>query len=137
MPTANEAREADREQVLERHLEAERSGDPAAILATFTHPRYEMVGNGRVYDGVDEVRRYLVGRARTFPDLMTEVIHLWHNPQVVAAELWLSGSYRGPIGDVGAAGRRFRVRTACSSCSRTPVSSACGPTSIPARWPVN
>ena len=104
---------AEREQVLHQHLEAERSGDPEKILATFSHPRYELVGSGRVYDGSDEVRAYLVERSHAFPDLATEVISFWHSPSVVSAELWLSGVYRGPDPDLGAAGRRFRVRTAC------------------------
>lgn len=112
MTVGDELTEA-REATLNRHLEAERSGDPGAILATFAHPRYELVGNGRVYDGADDVRRYLTDRARVFPDLHTEVIHLWHSPTVVAAELWLSGSHSSGLGEVAAPGRQFRVRTAC------------------------
>ena len=114
MPASNDELSTIREQVLQRHLEAERSADPEAILATFTHPRYELVGNGRVYDGASEVRGYLVERAKVFPDLHTDVIHLWHSPDVVAAELWLNGSHQSGIADVAAApGRKFRVRTAC------------------------
>ncbi|HET8930774.1 MAG TPA: ester cyclase [Acidimicrobiales bacterium] len=104
---------AEREEVLRRHLDAERSGDPEMILGTFAHPRYELVGSGRVYDGTDEVRTYLVERAHAFPDLATEVISFWHSPEVVSSELWLSGVYRGPVPDLGVEGRRFRVRTAC------------------------
>jgi steroid delta-isomerase-like uncharacterized protein len=104
---------AAREAILHRHLEAERSTDPAAILATFAHPRYELVGNGRVFDGEQEVRRYLDDRARIFPDLATDVIHFWHSPDVVAAELWLSGTHMSGFNDVTAPGRKFRVRTAC------------------------
>lgn len=102
-----------REAVLRGHIEAERTGDPDAILATFSHPRYELVGSGRVYDGAEEVRHYLVERALAFPELVTEVIHFWHDPTVVAAELWLTGVYRVPIAELDAPGRRFRVRTAC------------------------
>lgn len=104
---------ATREEVLLRHLDAERSGEPDRILATFAHPRYELVGSGRVYDGTDEVRTYLVERGLAFPDLATEVISFWHSPTVVSAELWLSGVYRGPDPELGATGRRFRMRTAC------------------------
>ncbi len=102
-----------RENVLHAHIDAERTGDPDLILATFTHPRYELVGSGRVYDGADEVRGYLLERAQAFPELVTEVIHFWHDPEVVAAELWLSGVYRVPITGLGAPGRHFRIRTAC------------------------
>ncbi len=113
MPTTADALAAAREAALHRHLEAERSADPDAILATFVHPRYELVGNGRVYDGESEVRGYLEERARIFPDLATEIIHLWHSPDVVAAELWLSGTHSGGFAEVAAPGRHFRVRTAC------------------------
>ncbi len=107
------ALQAAREAALHRHLAAERDADPDAILTTFAHPRYELVGTGRVYDGDDEVRQYLVDRSRVFPDLQTEVIHFWHSPSVVAAELWLSGTHIGGLSDVTASGRRFRLRTAC------------------------
>ena len=113
MPDSDDMLSTVREQALHRHLEAERSTDPDAILATFAHPRYELVGNGRVYDGADEVRSYLVERAKVFPDLHTDLIHLWHSPEVVAAELWLSGSHYSGFTDVAAPGRKFRVRTAC------------------------
>lgn len=102
-----------REQIIDAHLAAERGGDPQAILATFAHPRYELAGNGRVYNGTKEVRGYLEGRKKAFPDLHTEVIHLWHDPDAVAAELWLSGTFRTSVADLSAPGRKFRVRTAC------------------------
>ncbi len=113
MSGASETLIAERERLLHEHLEAERSGDPERILATFSHPRYELVGRGRVYDGTDEVRAYLTDRAHAFPELDAEAIHLWHAPEVVAAELWLSGVYRGQVPDLAARGRHFRVRTAC------------------------
>ena len=105
--------EATREAVLHDHLDAERSADPDAIIRTFTHPRYELVGTGRVYDGNDEVRTYLIERSKVFPDLHTEVVNFWHSPDVVAAELWLSGTHVGGLTDVTASGRGFRCRTAC------------------------
>lgn len=111
----------EREAALHRHLAAERSADPDAILETFGHPRYELVGTGRVYDGADEVRQYLVDRARVFPDLHTEVIHFWHSDDVVAAELWLSGTHVGGFDQVTASGRGFRCRTACFFAFDGPV----------------
>ncbi len=98
-----------RETCLRAHLAAERQADTEGIIATFAHPRYELVGAGRVYDGPDEVRRYLQDRHRVFPDLGTDVISFWHSDDVVAAELWLTGTYADPQ----SSGRRFRCRTAC------------------------
>lgn len=100
---------ARREARLHAHLEAERAGDTEAIVATFAHPRYELVGAGRVFDGAAEVRGYLADRHRVFPDLATDVISFWHADDVVAAELWLTGTYADPQ----STGRRFRCRTAC------------------------
>lgn len=105
--------QSQREEAIHRHLAAERDGDPDAILSTFGHPRYELVGTGRVYDGADEVRHYLTERARVFPDLHTEVINFWHADDVVAAELWLIGTHIGGLDEVTASGRGFRCRTAC------------------------
>jgi steroid delta-isomerase-like uncharacterized protein len=103
-----------REDVLQAHLDAERSGDTAAILATFAHPRYELVGGtGRVYDGAEDVGRYLRDRRVAFPDLRTELISLHHSDHDVIAELWLLGTHRGALGELDATGRSFRCRTAC------------------------
>jgi steroid delta-isomerase-like uncharacterized protein len=102
-----------REAIVRGHLEAEASGDPDAILATFTHARYELVGGtGRVYDGIEEVRRYLIERREAFPDLHTEVIGMHHSPDAVIAELWLVATHRGRLGDLDPSGKSFRCRVA-------------------------
>jgi len=95
--------------VVREHMASENDLDFDRTIATFAHPRYELVGAGRVYDGPDEVRRYLQDRHRVFPDLGTDVISFWHSDDVVAAELWLTGTYADPQ----SSGRRFRCRTAC------------------------
>ena len=45
-----------RQHLIERLLTAQNRGDLDAALACFTQPRYELIGNNRVYDGADEVR---------------------------------------------------------------------------------
>ena len=102
-----------REAVVNAHLDAEATGDTEAILATFAHPRYELIGGtGRAYEGPDQVRQYLAERRQAFPDLHTEVIHLHHAADVVAAELWLTGRRCGRIGDVDLSGKTFKCRVA-------------------------
>ena len=49
---------AARTEVVREHMDSENRGDFDATLATFSHPRYELIGTGEVFDGADEVRGY-------------------------------------------------------------------------------
>ena len=84
-----------REQTLRSLLDAQNANDMAAALACFDYPRYELIGNQRVYDGVDEVRRYWEVTRRYFPDLRFEVIEVHHGEDAVVCELWMSGTHPG------------------------------------------
>jgi steroid delta-isomerase-like uncharacterized protein len=101
-----------RERVLRRLLEAQNAGDADGALACFAHPRYELVGNQRVYDGADEVRHYYEVTRRYFPDLRFEVIAVHHGDDAAVCELWMSGTHLGSGPDFEATGRHFRCRTA-------------------------
>ncbi|HEY8546758.1 MAG TPA: ester cyclase [Acidimicrobiales bacterium] len=101
-----------RDEVLERLLAAQNANDVDAALACFAHPRYELIGNARVYDGPEEVRRYYRMTRHHFPDLHFEVIAVHHAAEVVVAELWMSGTHLGSSSDFEASGKRFRCRTA-------------------------
>ncbi len=101
-----------RKAVLRRLLDAVNARDDEAALACFDHPRYELIGNHRVYDGPDEVRHYYDMTRHYFPDLHFEVID-WHQADdAVVAELWMSGTHLGSGRDFEATGRSFRCRTA-------------------------
>ena len=89
-----------------------REGARAGVIATFAHPRYELVGNQRVYDGADEVRHYYEITRRYFPDLHFDVIAVHHGDDAVVCELWMSGTHLGSGPDFEATGHRFRCRTA-------------------------
>jgi steroid delta-isomerase-like uncharacterized protein len=101
-----------RDEVLRRLLAAQNAGDLDAALACFAHPRYELIGNTRVYDGADEVRHYYEVTRRYFPDLHFDVIHVHHGDDAVVCELWMSGTHLGSGHDFDATGRFFRCRTA-------------------------
>jgi predicted ester cyclase len=103
---------AHREQVLRRLLDAQNADDVETALGCFDHPRYELIGNQRVYDGADEVRHYYEVTRRYFPDLRFEVIEVHHGDDAVVCELWMSGTHLGSGPDFEATGRRFRCRTA-------------------------
>ncbi len=86
--------------------------DVEAALACFTHPRYELVGNQRVFDGADQVRRYHETTFATFPDLAFEMIDSHHSEGSMVVEMWMRGSHLGSRAQFPATGRRFRCRVA-------------------------
>jgi predicted ester cyclase len=101
-----------REQVLQRLLAAQNAADADAAIGCFAHPRYELIGNNRVYDGAAEVRHYYEVTRGYFPDLRFEVIDVHHGDDAVVCELWMTGTHLGSGPDFEATGRRFRCRTA-------------------------
>ena len=101
-----------RQQLIERLLTAQNRGDVEAALACFTHPRYELIGNNRVYDGADEVRHYYAVTRGYFPDLRFDVIAVHHGDDALVCELWMTGTHLGSGRDFEATGHSFRCRTA-------------------------
>jgi steroid delta-isomerase-like uncharacterized protein len=101
-----------REATLKALLEAQNRKDVEASLACFAHPRYELVGNQRVYDGTDEVRRYYATTFGAFPDLTFELIATHHADSAVVVEMWMGGSHLGSRHDFEATGKHFRCRMA-------------------------
>ena len=59
---------ARREAVVREHMDSENRHDFDATIATFAHPRYELVATGQVYDGEAEVRAYYASTRTAFPD---------------------------------------------------------------------
>lgn len=103
---------ARREAIVRRHMEAENVHDFDTTIATFAHPRYELIGTDRVYDGEASVREYFRETRTAFPDQRNELIALHHADDAVIAEFWLLGTHRGPLGGLAATGRAFRCRMA-------------------------
>ena len=101
-----------RDEQLQRLLAAQNDHDVPAALACFVHPRYELIGNARVYDGPDDVGRYYEMTRHYFPDLHFEVIDVHHSAETVVAELWMTGTHLGSGPDFEAGGKHFRCRTA-------------------------
>jgi predicted ester cyclase len=99
-----------REQLVREHMEAENRLDFEFALGTFTHPRYELIGLDRVYDGADEVATYFRESRVPFPDQRNELIALHHADDAVITEFWLMGTHTGPLGGLEPSGRSFRVR---------------------------
>ena len=104
--------QAHREALVREHMDAENRLDFDATLATFAHPRYELVGLGRIFDGSAEVAEYFRTSREPFPDQRNELIALHHADDAVITEFWLLGTHLGPLGDLAPTGRSFRVRMA-------------------------
>jgi hypothetical protein len=101
-----------REQIVRDHMDAENRLDFDAALASFTRPRYELIGLDAVFDGPEAVADYFRLSRLPFPDQHNELIALHHADDAVFVELWLMGTHRGTFGDLEATGRTFRVRVA-------------------------
>jgi len=99
-----------REEIVRRHMESENTHELEVTLGTFSHPRYELVATGQVYDGEAQVREYFRETRTAFPDQRNEIISLRHADDAVIAEFWLLGTHQGPLMGVPATGRPFRVR---------------------------
>jgi hypothetical protein len=105
-------------QAVRDHMALEVTHDWDGVIATFEHPRYELLGGGQVFDGETAVRRYFAASRTPFPDQGNEIIAIAHAGDTVLVEFWLTGTHLGPlqVGDrvVPATGRTFRVRMAAS-----------------------
>jgi steroid delta-isomerase-like uncharacterized protein len=99
-----------REAIVRRHMEAENVHDFDTVIATFAHPRYELVATDQVHDGEAAVREYFRETRTAFPDQRNELIALRHADDAVVTEFWLLGTHEGPLLGVAPTGREFRCR---------------------------
>lgn len=99
-----------REQLVRQHMESENVHDFATTIATFTHPRYEIIATDRTHDGLAEVQAYFRESRTAFPDQRNELIALHHADDAVIVEFWLLGTHRGPLMGMEPTGRAFRCR---------------------------
>lgn len=81
-----------REAVVREHMESENRQEFDVTLDTFSHPRYELMANGRVYDGRDAVRDYYTKSRRAVPDQRNELRALHFADDAVIAEFDLLGT---------------------------------------------
>jgi len=99
-----------REEIVRRHMEAENVHDYPGAIATFSHPRYEIIATDRTFDGLEEVREYFRESRTAFPDQRNEMISLRHADDAVITEFWLLGTHKGPLMGIEPTGKSFRCR---------------------------
>ncbi len=75
-----------REALILRHVAGENDRDMEAIMATFTHPRYEIVPTGMVFDGDDAVRQMILRQWDELPRMHYEATGIFHSADGVVVE---------------------------------------------------
>jgi steroid delta-isomerase-like uncharacterized protein len=108
-PSLRERRER-RERIVREHMESENRHEFDVTLATFHHPRYEIVPTGDVYDGPDEVSGYFAETRAAFPDQRNRLVALHHADDAVIAEFDLLGTHLGSFRGLPATNRAFECR---------------------------
>ncbi|HUI03818.1 MAG TPA: ester cyclase [Acidimicrobiales bacterium] len=103
-PTSSQRRES----VVREHMASENEHRFDDTLATFAHPRYELVGTGQVYDGADEVRQYYARSRAVVPDQRNASRALFSGPDTVVVEFDLLGTHTGSLAGEEPSGRAFR-----------------------------
>jgi steroid delta-isomerase-like uncharacterized protein len=101
---------ARREAVVREHMESENRHEFDVTMATFGHPRYEIVPTGDVYDGEEEVARYFAETRAAFPDQRNELVAMHHAEDAVIVELDVLGTHLGNFRGLPATGRAFTCR---------------------------
>ena len=102
-----------REATVRQHVEAENRHDVAGVLASFHHPRYDVVPLGFVSDGALAVEELITGLLAGFPDFNAEILTVHHSDAAVILEVRMTGTQNGPWAGIEPTGRAMDVRVAC------------------------
>ncbi len=96
--------------VVREHMGSENAHEFDLALATFDHPRYELVATGEVYDGRERVAEYYRTSREEFPDQRNENTVLHDADDAVIAEFDLLGTHEGELRGIPPTGKTFRCR---------------------------
>lgn len=102
-----------REALVNEHVAAENRHDVEATVATFDHPRYEVMPLGEPSDGADAVRELLQGLMDGFPDFNADIQRMHHADDAVICEVRMTGTHHGPWAGIPATGRQVDLSLAC------------------------
>jgi steroid delta-isomerase-like uncharacterized protein len=110
VPEEMKALREHRERIVREHMESENVHEFDRTMATFQHPRYEIIATGQVHDGEAEVAEYFRTSRAAFPDQRNELIAFHHSDDAVITEFWLLGTHKGPLQGFEPTGKEFRCR---------------------------
>jgi steroid delta-isomerase-like uncharacterized protein len=98
-----------REAIVREHMDSENRHEFDDTLATFDHPRYELIATGEIHDGPDEVMKYFEDSRRAFPDQRNELLALHHADDAVLVEAVVRGTHLGRLGGLPPTGREYEL----------------------------
>jgi steroid delta-isomerase-like uncharacterized protein len=84
-----------REATVREHMGAENEHDFERCIAAFSHPRYEIVATGEVWDGADGVNSLLLENKQGYPDFRFEPETIHHADAAVIVEGRFTGTQDG------------------------------------------
>ena len=105
--TVAETTSSRRHAVIREHMASENERRFDDTIATFAHPRYELVGTGQVYDGEEQVRAYYAQSRTVFPDQRNEIRAIHDAGDSFIVEFILRGTHLGSLADEKPSGRCF------------------------------
>jgi hypothetical protein len=85
MTTGDELRRV-REEIVLGHVAGENDRDLEAVMATFTHPRYEIVPSATVYDGDEAVRQMILRQWEELPWMQYTAEGIYHGERGLVVE---------------------------------------------------
>jgi steroid delta-isomerase-like uncharacterized protein len=96
--------------IVREHMESENRHEFDVTMATFDHPRYEIIPTGDVYDGPEAVAEYFRTTRAAFPDQRNEHAELHVADDAVIVEFDLLGTHEGELRGIPPTGKSFRCR---------------------------
>lgn len=95
-----------REATVREHMEAENEHEFERCIDAFTHPRYEIVPTGEVWDGRSGVNELLLENKKGFPDFHFHAEAWHHANDAVIVEGNFTGTHLGSWRGLPPTGRR-------------------------------
>jgi steroid delta-isomerase-like uncharacterized protein len=95
-----------REATVLEHMTAENAHEFERCIAAFSHPRYEVVPTGEVWDGHSGVNALLKENEKGFPDFQFHPEAMHHADDAVVVEGRFTGTHTGSWRGLPATGRK-------------------------------
>ena len=102
-----------RQKVVQRHIDAENTGNLDEMIASFHRPRYEVFPMGAVFEGEKPVRDLIAGLVRGFPDFHFAPTIIHHADNAVIVEARMTGTHRAEWAGISPKGRKVDIPLVC------------------------